>query len=208
MTGTQRVHKSVGALILAAGFSSRMKTPKPFLQYDAEKVFIEKIIDDYLEFGCKKIIITINEEHKEWNEIRSKFKGNDSIQFVVNRIPEYERFYSIKIGLENLDNMDYCFIQNVDNPFIERKILDMIYEERFKEGYTVPYFLGSGGHPVLLGTNVIKQIQLEKNTDQNFKEFLTGFQRKNVHVYTNRIHININTQEEYERYCKNMLTLS
>jgi molybdenum cofactor cytidylyltransferase len=192
--------KSVGAVILAAGYSSRMKIPKSFLRYDEKSVFIDKIIDSFLEFECNKIIITINEEINGWVYLKNKYKDNDSIEFVENQHPEYERFFSIKTGLENIENLDYCFIQNTDNPFIDIDILNKIFKNRFDEGYTVPIYQRKGGHPILLGKKVIQKIKDSDNFNVNFKDFLNGFSRKNVDVDSNKIHININTQEEYNKY--------
>ncbi len=201
MSNLRNGNDSFGAVILAAGFSSRMKTLKPFLRFDEKRVFIEKIIDDYLEFGCNRIVITINEQVKEWNTFKNKFADKmDSIQFIANIHPEYERFFSIKTGLEFLDNQNFCFIHNADNPFIGNQLLNIIFEKRTDEGYTVPCYQGKGGHPVLFGSKVIKKIKDEQYINVNLKEFLTDFERINVEVDSDKIHININTQEEYEKY--------
>lgn len=200
MSETKNNGKSVGAVILAAGFSSRMKQQKPFLKFDENKFFINKIIDNFMEFGCDKIIVTFNEGVSQWNEFINQFDNNSSIQFVPNKHPEYERFYSIKTGLEYIGNPDYCFIQNVDNPFIDYDILKTIYLSRTDSGYTVPIYDAKGGHPVLLGKYVIQQIKDENNIDKNLKEYLNRFERINAEVNSDKIHININTQEEYDKF--------
>ncbi|MFA6570487.1 MAG: NTP transferase domain-containing protein [Bacteroidota bacterium] len=194
--------KPVGAIILAAGFSSRMKIPKPFLRFDEKRVFIEKIIDNFMEFGCSKIIITTNEQISEWTEIKNKFENCGSVLFIANRHPEFERFFSIKTGLANIRDLEQCFIHNADNPFIEKDILNLIYDNRTDNGYTVPCCQNSGGHPVLLSKKVLKKIIEEENININFKDFLKGFPRKDVEVFSDKIQININTQDEYDRYFK------
>lgn len=200
MSQSVNYNKTVGVIILAAGFSSRMKKPKPFLQYDDNRAFIDKIIGDYVQFGCNRIIISINEAHSGWAEIKEKFQDKDSVIFVANLHPELERFYSIKSALDFIDNQDYCFLHNADNPFIGNKILNQIYDKRSDEGYTVPIYKGQGGHPILLGRKVIQHIKSAQNYTENFKEVLKGFERINVEVDTDKIHININTQEEYDKY--------
>ena len=199
MSKTQHNDTSVGAVILASGFSSRMKQQKPFLRFDDNTFFINKIIENFIEFGCDRIVITINEEVSQWNEFISQFDNNPSIQFVPNKHPEYERFYSIKTGLEYIGNPDYCFIQNVDNPFIDYDILKIIYLSRTDSGYTVPIYEGKGGHPVLLSKCVNQQIKDENNIHLNLKEFLTRYERINAEVNSGKIHVNINTQEEYDK---------
>jgi CTP:molybdopterin cytidylyltransferase MocA len=196
-------YKSVGAVILAAGFSSRMKIQKPFLKYNENSVFIQKIIDNFLEFGCNIIVITVNNGIHEWKKIQDYYKENPSIFFIANQFPEFERFYSIKIGLGRVANSNFCFIHNVDNPFIDKGILNLIYENKFEKGYTVPVYNGIGGHPVLLSQNVIKRIIAEKDNNKNFKDVLGDFERKNVELDTDKIHININSPIEYEKYFPN-----
>lgn len=196
-------YKSVGAVILAAGFSSRMKMQKSFLKYDDNRVFIQKIIDNFLEFGCHNISITYNATLLGWSDIQNYFKENQSIHFVPNQYPEYERFYSIKTGLNCISDSHYSFIQNVDNPFIESNILNAIYKNRTEIGFTVPVYNGKGGHPILLAQDTIIKIREEKENNLNFKEFLGTFYRKNVEVETDKIHININTEEDYNNYFPN-----
>ena len=190
----------VGAVILAAGFSSRMKSPKSLLKFDTERVFIEKIIDDFFNFGCKKIVVTINPEVREWDSVIEKYKSWNSVLFKVNDSPESERFYSIKKGLESIGEVDYCFIHNTDNPFLDKEIFAKIYKGNSETGYTVPVNNGRGGHPILLSKNVIENIIKEQEIEINFKEFLKDYERINVEVRTDKIHININTKEEYEKY--------
>lgn len=197
-------YKSVGALILASGFSSRMKIQKPFLKYNDNVLFIQKVIDSFMEFGCNIIVITVNNNIHEWNNIRAQYKEDISILFVSNQYPEYERFYSIKTGLRRVTDSNYCFIHNVDNPFIDNGILSSIYENKYENGYTVPVYNGKGGHPVLLAQKVINRIIAENENHKNFKEILGEFERKNVEMQTDKIHININSPIEYERYFPNL----
>jgi CTP:molybdopterin cytidylyltransferase MocA len=196
-------NKSVGVVILSAGLSSRMKTPKPFLRFDAKSLFIDKIINVYLKFGCTRVIVTINEEHRGWKDILHKYAGNDSIVFVPNMNPDYERFYSLKLGMEHIEDLEYCFIQNIDNPFIECYVLEQLYKNRIINGYAVPNFIGKGGHPVLIGEELINQISSTTHYQQNLKEFLRNYNRNNVEVDTDKILININSPEEYLGYFGN-----
>jgi molybdenum cofactor cytidylyltransferase len=180
-----------------------MKTPKPFLKFDSESLFIDKTIREYIKFGCSKLIITINEEHSFWKEIINKYSDYDSIMFAPNRHPEYERFYSVKIGLEHTKDLDYCFIQDIDNPFIDIDILDVIFDKKTVDGYNVPTYNNKGGHPILLGKELIKQISSTSVKQQNLKEFLKNYKRNNISVDTSKILININSPEEYSYYFGN-----
>ena len=185
---------NVGAVILAAGESRRMTKPKPFLRYNSKMRFIDKIIDEYREFGINNIVIVVN------NKIFPRLNIDDSISVVLNQHLKYERFYSIKLGLDKFLNRNFCFIQNVDNPFVNQDVLRQLYLNRISDGCTVPVFNELGGHPILLGRKVIKKIAYSESNNINFKELLTEFKSRRVEVNDNSILININTPEDYKKY--------
>jgi molybdenum cofactor cytidylyltransferase len=189
-----KINESTAALILAAGESKRMNWPKSLLPFDKDRSFIDKIIDEYENFGINKIVITSNSDNAQMIEI------NPNVQVIKNEHPEYERFYSIKIGLEKVGDCQYCFIQNVDNPFICETILNVLFENRINNGCAIPVFQGKGGHPVLIGDEVITKIAQLNQYDLNFKDFLKDFPANRVEVDDDTVLININSPEDYNRY--------
>lgn len=81
---------SVCAVIPAAGMSSRMKTYKPLLRFDKNRTFIEKIIDEFLNFGCNQIVVVTNREiYNEVNKLLSE-KGSH-VSVIINDKLEIER---------------------------------------------------------------------------------------------------------------------
>ncbi|MFH1049450.1 MAG: NTP transferase domain-containing protein [bacterium] len=191
---------SVGALILAAGSSDRMGTLKPFLRYDNNHLFIEKIIDSYLAIGCCHIVITIDYKNKKWLSIKNEFKEVDSVLFIHNSHPEYERFYSVQIGLLEMSDVNYCFVQNADNPFITKTVLTTLLSRRKGNAYVVPNYLKKGGHPILLGNEVMNHVLSVDNVNSNLKEVLKECQRIDCSVNDASVLININTPEDYKKY--------
>ncbi|OGU40420.1 MAG: hypothetical protein A2X61_03865 [Ignavibacteria bacterium GWB2_35_12] len=186
----------VGVVILAAGESSRMKSPKPFLKYDTNRRFIDKIIDEYRDFGINHIVVVVNK-----STIKELNLDNNTL-VCVNEHLEYERFYSIKLGLEKIGKCDFCFIQNIDNPFVNKSVLNKLYENKSKNGGIIPVIQDKGGHPVLLGSEVISYIVRTKELNLNFKEVINEFPGNRVEVADNSILININSLEEYQKYFK------
>jgi len=191
---------SVGALILAAGFSDRMGTPKPFLPYDNNVIFIEKIIQSYIEFGCSKVVITYDENIEQWKGMIESFDNNDSVVFALNLHPEYERFYSVKIGLSIMNDIDFCFLQNADNPFITRTVLSTVYSRRKIDAFVVPTYNGQGGHPILLGNDVIDNILEVDGYNKNLKDILLLKRRINCDVNDASVLVNINSPDDYKKY--------
>ncbi|MBM2813454.1 MAG: mocA [Ignavibacteria bacterium] len=183
-----------GAIILAAGLSERMQSPKPLLKFDSQKRFIDKIFDEYLKFGCNEVIVVIN------HALTGQFESIRGIKFAVNTNPEKGRFSSIKIGVEFLESSNFCFIQNIDNPFVNQDVLRILNQVKEQSDYIVPTFEGRGGHPILLNKNIIDNIKKCEKDDLNLRELLAKYKSKKVEFNDNSILININTKEEYNYY--------
>jgi len=191
-------HECVGAIILAAGNSRRMNAPKPFLKFDQDLMFIEKIISTYLGWDCREIVIVISKnagnQHDYFDHLPQK------VTCVVNEHPEFERFYSVKLGLTFLLKSAFCFIQNVDNPFITPQLLDILFANRSQEHYIAPVFNHRGGHPVLLNRRTMDLTCHWPDDSANLKEVLNTMKCRKIEMPDDRILININCQEEYKRY--------
>ena len=192
-----RVSNKAGAVILAAGESRRMTTPKSFLSFNENSTFLEQILDTYYQWGCNEIIVVMS---KRTDEMTGRTRPvPPAVSTVMNHHPEYERYYSVKLGLGALKNYDFCFVQDVDNPFIDADILDVLFENRDPDAYVSPVFDGKGGHPVLLNRKNINFIRNYQENSANLKEVLNTMDRKKIEMKDDRILININTPEEYER---------
>lgn len=192
-----QIKNNVGAVILAAGISKRMKSSKPLLLFNREETFLEKIVREYSKFNCHTIIVVVNKINKGeiLKSLGEKLPGN--VRFVINDHLEYERFYSVKLGLAKLEDTDFCFIQNIDNPFVTRDLIATIFRYRVSGGYVSPRYKGEGGHPILLGRAIIEDIRSLKENDLNFRHILRSYPCEKVEVGKQDILVNINTLEEY-----------
>jgi len=194
--------EKMNVIILAAGNSNRFGTPKPFLLYDKNSTFLEKIVTLYREFGCKKIILVMNQNH---SEILSNIYSESflsGITVIYNRRADLGRFYSLKLGADSVSNSDYCYIQNIDNPFTDSKTLQKLYENRKDDAYISPVYLNKGGHPILLPGIIIDMIKKEININLNIKDLLSRFNKITVDVDNDKILANINTPFDYEIHFK------
>ena len=68
----------IGLLILAGGMSERMKYPKPWLPFNEVQSFLDKIVDEYNEFGVDQTVLVMNEKFCEspWQERLSHLEKN------------------------------------------------------------------------------------------------------------------------------------
>ncbi|MBI5219138.1 MAG: NTP transferase domain-containing protein [Bacteroidia bacterium] len=193
------VNQDCSVIILAAGNSERMRFPKAFLKWKDQTVFLEKIIREYENFACPKIIAVINRNvHDLYCNYGYSFLQKAMV--VVNPHPEFGRLSSIRLGMEKTENSKYCFIQNVDNPFVNGELLELLYNKKNDNAYIVPMFGGRGGHPILINRPVMKLIGTIEDSISDFKTVLSHFCRENAETRDEKILLNINTMEEYQLY--------
>jgi molybdenum cofactor cytidylyltransferase len=190
----------IGALILSAGNSTRMGFPKALLKFDNEYTFIEKIIRQYQDFKCSRICTVVNIENQYlYDEMKSDIRN--STEKLINKYPEKGRFSSLKIGFSAMYDMDYIFIQNIDNPFAGIILLESLLSQIEDFDYCVPVFENRGGHPILVKNKIAKSAQNQPD-DSILKDFLSQFSRKNIKTNSAEILLNINNAEEFEKYQK------
>ncbi|MFI5221835.1 MAG: NTP transferase domain-containing protein [Bacteroidia bacterium] len=186
-------------IILAGGKSERMNFPKPFLDFDG-RTFMEKISDEYFEAGISKIVLVLNEEFTKGKWRKYLDKTLPVFDVVENSNPQMGRFHSLKLGLKKVKEDDFCFIQNIDNPFVTKNVILNLWNHKFEDGFVSPVFKGQGGHPVLISKNVIQALDQLKDEDVILKEKLKEFPKKELEVQDEAVLININTREEYRTF--------
>ncbi len=145
-----------GALILAAGLSSRMGEFKPLLELAGKKL-IERNIEPFVQFGCDPVLVVTGREADVLEKfLTDKFAGQ--ICFVRN--PAYavsDMFASVKLGIQSLTEVcDDFFLIPADIPLIAREILGKMAAETAP--VVRPSYRGKVGHPVLLRKNAAKRV--------------------------------------------------
>jgi CTP:molybdopterin cytidylyltransferase MocA len=198
---SERIEKPA-VVILAAGKSTRMGTPKFMLNFNSTCTFLEKIIEDYRIFGCKEIITVLNPESvKILNKTRSEIV--DYEQITINPFPEKEKLLSVQIGLKAIKNNVMAFIHPVDNPYVNHFVLSRLLEKSNVGDYQIPDYKGKGGHPILISGKIIEKIKNLENAELNLKLFLSGFEQCRVDVNFKNILLNINKKEDYFFFSNN-----
>lgn len=192
------INSPVSVLILSAGNSGRMGREKAHLPYGNGLTFSGQLIKTYTESGYRPVMMVVNERfiHKD--------PFPDGVECILNRHPEWGRAHSLMLGIRHIPPGSSCFLQNIDNPFITSALLAQMCEAILPQGYVLPVQEGKGGHPILLGTQVVQHLS-GKEKIQDLRDELKIFQRIEVPFPDERIHLNINTPEDYERFLKIIL---
>lgn len=209
------------AVILAAGDSGRMGSPKLSLTFSKGVSFMEQNVSQFLLFGCSKVVVVVNHAGMRWIEKqRPRFSGqvvltsghvtqetepaqlppDGRIVIVVNTQPVCGRFYSLQQGLRYTGTRQAVFVQNVDNPFVRADTLLAMHEvSQRHEGFAwiSPRYKGRGGHPILLSARLAQSIRHEMREGLNLKEYLSHEKRTDTGLNDPSILVNINTIEDY-----------
>lgn len=188
-----------GVLILAGGKSERMNFPKAFLLFNG-KTFLKKIAEEYYQAGIKNIYVVLNEDFciGNWEKYIDQVKPIATI--IKNPDPELGRFHSLKLGIKKMLNLEFCFIQNIDNPFVNKDVIKSLMESKKPHGYTSPEFKGRSGHPILISKKIMQHLDKLPDGDFNLKNILSDFPKHRVQINNDGILMNINTPDEYEKY--------
>lgn len=198
MTNKRTESKKFSAIILAAGLSTRMGSPKLLLPYDKELTFIEQIIRVYTDFGCEEIYIVVNKNSAQL--IKEKTLKIDNSQLIINPHPEWQKFYSLQLAIKKMIFLQSTFIQNIDNPFVNIQTLKLLTDKSSKADYIVPTYKEKGGHPFLASSNVLETVLNTEDPQTHFKHFLQQFKTLRIPVEDEKVVVNINSQDEYERW--------
>ena len=189
-------NKNYSAIILSAGKSSRMGVHKFSLKYNATTTFLENLVNQYNAFGCEEIIVVLNPDGRTFLD-QLNLDLPSIVTVVINEHPEWERFFSLKIGAKGLKIPANTFVSNIDNPFVDLQVLELLAKS--ETDYAYPVFNGMGGHPFLISERVIADLTSEPKDEIHLKEFLGRYSKSAIVVDDEKILLNVNTEEEYKR---------
>ncbi len=184
--------EQLSVIILAAGESKRMGMPKATLMVDTQDSFLEYLIKGYLQTSDNEVVV-VHSSSIEPSVFPSR------VRWLLNNKPNKGRFYSIWLAAKSLSKDSACLIHNVDNPYVDKKLIYKLVSLLTPESYIVPTFGGKGGHPVLLGRKIVNFIA-DHPEGMDFREILESFERKEIACEDSRILLNINTKEEYSHF--------
>jgi molybdenum cofactor cytidylyltransferase len=193
---TNKPEKTLGALVLAAGLSSRMGEFKALLEID-EKTLLEHAIGLFEVTGIERIITVVG--HRGEDLIRPL--AATSSQYVVNKNYQDGMFSSVQKGVEALQNRcDAFFLLPADIAFVRPETVQKLRDEYYRAHSPLifyPQFQARRGHPPLIDSTLINNI-LSYKGDAGMRGLLSQFKNQAVDVAVNDpfIHMDIDTPED------------
>lgn len=138
------------AILLAAGCSRRMGTPKLLLPF-AGKTVITHIVDQLLASTLDKVLVVVSARDKQI----TKQLADRSVSLINNPHPNAEMLSSVRCGLQALSpHYQNILIALGDQPNITPQLIDQLIRayNQSDKNILVPFYQGRRGHPILLST--------------------------------------------------------
>jgi len=151
-----RSDSRIGAVILAAGMSSRMGEAKQLLRL-GENTLLGQVLENVRGSRVKDIVLVLGHEAEKIKERIST--GNGVV--VINESYQQGMGSSLRAGLAALPGgVDAAFIVLADQPFIRPGTLDSLMEQYMRSGaqIVIPTYKGFRGNPVLLDRSVFPEV--------------------------------------------------
>jgi molybdenum cofactor cytidylyltransferase len=192
----------IAGLILAAGESSRMGTPKATLAYRG-RTFLELIVQTLREGGVERIVVVLG--HRA-GEIQPQVKS-EAIEVVIH--PDYRsgQTSSLQAGLRTLttDDPEAVLLCLVDHPAVSAETVRGIVAAFRESGapVVIPTYRGRRGHPVLIGRKLFAELlglTSDAGADSVVRRYRPATQY--LEVDDEGVVIDVDNPEDYRRLTK------
>ena len=192
--------KSVAAIILAGGYSTRMKQFKPLLPL-GDSTVIEKTINVFKKSGVNDITVVIGYRANDLKTIL-EYMG---VNWVYNQNYHKGMYSSVVTGVGSLKANTYgVFLLPADMPLVKLETIEEMVRVYKNSKYEIiyPIYKGRRGHPPLISTSLFPAI---KNWDGNggLRALLAKYQTvaTQVEVMDEGILTDMDTPEDYINLC-------
>jgi len=185
-------------IILSAGESSRMGTPKQLLPW-GEKNILQQVLDNTSTSRLEKILLILGYRAEH---IIDRINLSSRTHIVINNEYKKGMSSSVKCGIKNAPNDTEAFMLVLgDQPFINAAIIDKLIDcyHSGKHGIVIPVYDGKRGHPVIF--DILYKDELLSISDQGAKEVINRHLDDilEVPVDSSNILVDIDTPQEYEK---------
>ncbi len=145
----------IAGIILSAGASRRMGTPKALLRLEGE-TFLDRLIR--LFSAHANPIVVVLGSHAD--QIRTGIERASLVQFVANPDPDRGMLSSLQCGLAAAPGAEAVMFTPVDHPDVDAATLTKIVQrfQATRAPVVIPEHQGQHGHPVLVAQPLIAEL--------------------------------------------------
>jgi molybdenum cofactor cytidylyltransferase len=190
-------HPDIAALVLAAGYSSRMKQFKPLLPMGPTTT-LERCVRLFRDAGISDVRVIVGHRAEELTPLLNRLH----VRRVLNDRFDEGMFSSVSAGLRDLPaSIEAFFLLPVDIPLVRKTtVLDLVAVRETRDADVwYPEFLGKRGHPPLITARFRPSI-LQWQGHGGLRAFLAGQKARTIDVPVADEHVllDMDTPEEYE----------
>lgn len=188
----------ITGLVLAAGRSERMGTPKQLLPFGSVTM-IEQVVRTLTRSRLGKDVVVVL-GHRAMDIVK-RISGLP-VRLAYNPDPEGDMVSSIRCGLAYVETDQAVLIALGDQPLVTTEIVNRLiaeYEQR-PEGMVLPVYEGKRGHPMILSPAYREEILFESMPDglKTLRNRHAGSVRT-VPVDTDGVLIDLDYRSDYEK---------
>ena len=189
----------IGALILAAGCSSRMGEFKPLLKIDG-KSLLERAIALFRDTGAEEIVTVVGNRAEELIPIIRR----TSSRYVANKNYQKGMFSSIRKGVAELKGRcDAFFLLPVDIPCVQAATIRQLlaaHNSNSSLPVCYPVFQNRRGHPPLIAARLIDHV-ISYTGKGGMRGFLRTYENHalNLPVDDPFVRLDVDTKHDFVR---------
>lgn len=149
--------EKIWAIVLAAGESSRMGSPKMLIPFGG-KTMIETVIDNILQSSVNKIVVVLGAYRED---ISARIK-HLPVLTCYNDNYRNGMLSSVQCGMRILPpDFEAVFVFPGDQPLVGPDIIDKMLGEyrNIKKGIIIPVYKAKRGHPVLIDSKYREAVE-------------------------------------------------
>lgn len=192
--------KIIGAVVLAAGMSIRMKQPKMLMRWGKTTV-INHVVNTLLAANIGHIVVVTGGFKEEISELL------DGVPVEIAYNQNYsngEMLQSLKVGLLKMpEEIQACLMVLGDQPQIQQDTIRDIsgrYNEK-NQKIIIPSYQYRRGHPWLIDKTLWEEI-INMEAPENLRNFLSKHNNdiEYINLETSTILQDLDTPEDYEKF--------
>lgn len=187
--------QKTGAVVTAAGLSSRMGEFKPLLPF-GDMTIAEHVVSLLRQASADPIVMVTGYRA---DELEARLAGS-GVRFVRNdNYRETEMFDSVCLGILSIaDECERILFLPVDTPAIQQKTIRQVM--MIDADLVRTMYGGRGGHPVLMRSRIAKKL-CEYKGDEGLRGAIrnSGISVTNLVVDDKGVILDIDTQEQYQK---------
>ncbi|MDZ8104917.1 MAG: nucleotidyltransferase family protein [Nostoc sp. DedQUE12a] len=196
----------VGLIILAAGASTRMKTPKQLLRY-AEQSLIEYVVKVAVASVCRPIIVVLG----AYAECIKPEINLEKVHIVENQLWSEGMNSSIRVGIEALNVINKkakaVVLMVCDQPLISPQIINQLVEvhETLLKPIVASQYANTLGVPALFDHTLFAKLTTLSGTD-GAKQLIKKYPQEVLGIPFPEGAFDLDTSDDYEQFLRKMET--